>query len=378
MTLHIAECPLGIFAYGEKRKIIDSKIFQKNPKKVSEKLITIIEGNPLEEHEELIKELIEDGYNEFIFESEKITKKLRKKFEKATFKTQTPNRAGKELRNSIREIANSSEREDISKYLSEVNLEMTRKKIKEEVSEKDKIVIESINTIDELDRTINSLYEKIRDWYSIHFPELERHISDYSDYMDIVMELGKRENFTKEKLTDLGLSENDAEKIQKDAQNSIGAKLEENDIDIIKKNIEKVKGLQKVREKNSEYIENLMDKVAPNLKSLVGSLIGARLISLAGGLEDLAKMPSSTVQVLGAEKALFRSLQKGGKPPKHGVIFQHPEIRGSPEHLRGKIARALAGKLTIAARVDSVSGRYIGDSLNEELNERIETIKQSG
>jgi rRNA biogenesis protein Nop56/Nop58 len=118
-----------------------------------------------------------------------------------------------------------------------------------------------------------------------------------------------------------------------------------------------------------------MKEVAPNITALVGPTLGARLLSLAGSLEDLAKMPASTIQVLGAEKALFRALRKKGRPPKHGVIFQYPDIHTSPRWQRGKIARALAAKLAIAARVDQFSGRFIGDKLNEELKKRIEEIK---
>ena len=119
-----------------------------------------------------------------------------------------------------------------------------------------------------------------------------------------------------------------------------------------------------------------MKEVAPNVTALVGPLLGARLLSLAGSLEELAKLPASTIQVLGAEKALFRALRTGGKPPKHGVIFQFPEIRRSPRWQRGKIARALATKLAIAARVDYFTGRYIGDELKKKLMERIDEIKK--
>jgi nucleolar protein 56 len=119
-----------------------------------------------------------------------------------------------------------------------------------------------------------------------------------------------------------------------------------------------------------------MKEVAPNVTALVGPLLGARLLSLAGSLEELAKLPASTVQVLGAEKALFRALRTGGKPPKHGVIFQFAEIRRAPKWQRGKIARALATKLAIAAKVDFFTGRYIGDELKKRLYERIEEIKK--
>jgi nucleolar protein 56 len=123
-------------------------------------------------------------------------------------------------------------------------------------------------------------------------------------------------------------------------------------------------------------MDSAMDEVAPNMKALVGSLLGARLIALTGGLINLAKMPASTVQVLGAEKALFRSLKTGARPPKHGIIFQHTLIHEGKRWQRGKIARALAGKLAIAARSDAFSGNYIGDGLKASFERRIKEIQE--
>jgi len=123
-------------------------------------------------------------------------------------------------------------------------------------------------------------------------------------------------------------------------------------------------------------LDSVMDEVAPNTRALVGSLLGARLIALAGGLTNLAKLPASTVQVLGAEKALFRSLRTGTRPPKHGIIFQHSIIHEAKRWQRGKIARALAGKLTIATRIDAFGGKYVGDQLRVDLEKRIEEIKE--
>lgn len=119
-----------------------------------------------------------------------------------------------------------------------------------------------------------------------------------------------------------------------------------------------------------------MKEVAPNLRELVGSSLGARLIALTGSLEGLAKKPASTIQVLGAEKALFRSLKTGARPPKHGIIFQHQYIHNAPRWQRGKIARALAGKLSIAARVDAFHGEFVADSLKKILDKRVEDIQK--
>jgi nucleolar protein 56 len=123
-----------------------------------------------------------------------------------------------------------------------------------------------------------------------------------------------------------------------------------------------------------EYVERTTPQVAPNLSALAGSVLAARLIALAGGLESLAKKPSGTVQVLGAEDALFAHLQGNAPSPKHGVIYTHEYVRGTAREQRGSAARALAGKLSIAARVDHYSGEQRPE-LEAELDERIERIR---
>lgn len=120
----------------------------------------------------------------------------------------------------------------------------------------------------------------------------------------------------------------------------------------------------------------MMGDVAPNIGALAGPMIGARLISLAGSLKELARKPSSTIQVFGAEKALFRSLKTGADPPKHGIIYRVPEVTNAPFWQRGKIARSLAGKLSIAARIDAYSDRDAGSNLREQFISRVEEIRK--
>lgn len=145
---------------------------------------------------------------------------------------------------------------------------------------------------------------------------------------------------------------------------------------------EKIKPLKKTFKVVNDEIKSLekqinqdMDDIAPNITNITGSVIGARLISYAGGLEKLAMFPASTIQILGAEKALFRFKKEGGRPPKHGVIFQNSYINKSAKKDRGKIARILSTKLAIAARADAFTKREISDILIEELNKRIKEIK---
>ena len=135
--------------------------------------------------------------------------------------------------------------------------------------------------------------------------------------------------------------------------------------------------VQKETKKIEQQIETEMTTIAPNISHLSGSLIGARLIALAGGLQNLALMPASTIQILGAEKALFRYKKEGGKPPKHGVIYQHPLINRAPREKRGKIARTLATKIATAAKADAFTHRDISKTLKNQLEKRVQEIKNT-
>ncbi|NPA75213.1 MAG: RNA-binding protein [Euryarchaeota archaeon] len=136
-----------------------------------------------------------------------------------------------------------------------------------------------------------------------------------------------------------------------------------------------IERLTALRDYLEDSIKNRCAQLIPNLTALVGDIIAARLISYAGGLERLARMPASTIQVLGAEDKFFQHLKKGTPCPKHGIIFQVFEVRSLPPRLRGRAARALAGKLAIAARVDYYRGDFIGHKLKEEFKKRVEEIK---
>jgi nucleolar protein 56 len=216
---------------------------------------------------------------------------------------------------------------------------------------------------------------RIREWYGLHFPELDRLVEKHETYVRLVSRLERRENFTIENLRKEGLPENRSEQIAMTSAKSMGADLEEQDIVQLKLLCENTLRLYAMRQSLENYMDLVMEEVAPNIKALAGSLLGARLIAFAGGLINLAKMAASTLQILGAEKALFRSLKTGARPPKHGLIFQHPIIRDAERWQRGKMARAIAGKLSIAARTDAFSRKYIGDNLKAGLEKRIKDIQ---
>ena len=198
----------------------------------------------------------------------------------------------------------------------------------------------------------------------------------HETYSRLVVKLGRKENFTAESLEQEGLPKNKSKMIAEVAAASMGADIIEDDLAQIQYMCTGVLDLYRLRQNLENYVEDVMDEVAPNTKAVAGSLLGGRLIALAGGLMNLAKLPASTMQILGAEKALFRSLKTKAAPPKHGIIFQHPLIHDAKRWQRGKIARALAGKITIAARVDAFKGEFAGDSLNADLEKRFQEIIQ--
>jgi nucleolar protein 56 len=255
-------------------------------------------------------------------------------------------------------------------------MEMSRMKLKKATEKRDLLVIQAIQSLDDLDKTVNLFMGRIREWYGLHFPELNRLLDKHEVYAGLALRLGKRENFTAENLEKAGLREDRSSRLVKAAKTSIGARFYDTDMKQIQTMCGDVLALYDARSRLESYIGKIMEEVARNTSTLTGATLGARFIALAGGLKNLAKMPASTIQVLGAEKALFRSLTTGARPPKHGIIFQHAHIHGAKPWMRGKIARAFAGKLAIAVRTDAFSGNYIGDVLKTALLERIEEIKR--
>jgi nucleolar protein 56 len=376
MVVHVAECVLGVFAFDDEGRMLESKQFPRDAVEVVGRLVSVQMGTPTEEHRELIAELVKKGSLEFTLESELIVSRLRKEFRRTKFEVQLPNLAGGLLRTKLKKIAKEVGFKESDKLAREVTFILTRQKLRAEAAERDKLVIQSIGMLDEFDKFTNILSGLIREWYSNHFPELDRLVLEHQKYLKLILELGPRERFTQATVKSVTeLSDEDAAHIAEAAMNSLGAPFDELDIKILQGCAREVFALYEFRERVAEYIDGLMAQVAPNLRAVVGGSIGARLISLAGGLKKLSRSPASTLQVLGAEKALFRALRSRARPPKHGVIYQYPEVRGAPKWQRGKIARALAGKLSIAARVDAMSGEFIGDKLVADLKARISDIK---
>jgi len=379
LGVYVAENFTGVYAFDEEGNLIDHEPFPKDPDEIVERLLKRERGEVLEEEEVLLSRLDADVIN---FEGTKADRERLEEVFDGELVVEFPNVAGEVLRERARELAVEvgvvDSEEEYSELVYEVGMKLSKEKVRATVEERDQMIIQAINTIDDIDRILNILTDRVREWYGIHFPEINKIVKKHDDFVTLVAELGHRKNFTYDNIKEVlpEFPDHLAEKLEEAAKDSMGAEMDEKDLAAVQRIAEVARELYEIRRKTADYIDESMDDVAPNVKALVGPLIGARLIALAGGLKEMAKLPASTIQLLGAEKALFRHLTKGTKPPKHGVIFQHPLIHRSPWWQRGKIARALAGKLAIAARIDAYSGEYRGDELRRQLEQRVKEIKE--
>lgn len=369
---------VGVLAIDESGRIIDKEVFERDAAKIAEKLFALEQGRIIPEMRRLIERLKEQDYT-LMIDSPEIANIVSSEF-KINAEVKSLVSLTEKLRENMGkigvEIGFLKEPDEITSWIHEITMELSKLRIKRATEKRDLLVIQAVHSLDDLDQTLNLFASRIREWYGIHFPELGRLMDKHETYAKLVYLFGRRDNFTAERLEKEGLPKSKISQIIEAAKSSMGADLEDKDIEQLRKLSKQIIQLYELRASMEKYIEELMEEVAPNLKALAGPSLGARLIALAGGLENLAKLPASTVQVLGAEKALFRALRTGGKPPKHGVIFQHSLIFRAKKWLRGKIARALAGKLSVAARTDAFTGNYIGDKLKEELMERVREIEE--
>ncbi|KAI4460484.1 nucleolar protein 5 nucleolar protein nop5 nop58 [Holotrichia oblita] len=231
----------------------------------------------------------------------------------------------------------------------------SRAKVKFNVNRVDNMIIQSIALVDQLDKDINTFSMRIREWYSYHFPELYKIVPENYTYSKLVQLIKNRKELSEESLESLEeitMDSGKAQAILDAARSSMGMDISPVDLLNIELFASRVIALANYRKQLGEYLRSKMNDVAPNLAALIGEQVGARLISHAGSLTNLAKYPASTVQILGAEKALFRALKTRGNTPKYGLLFHSTFIGRAGTRNKGRISRYLANKCSIASRID--------------------------
>ncbi|XP_066598586.1 nucleolar protein 56 [Prorops nasuta] len=253
----------------------------------------------------------------------------------------------------------------------------SRAKVKFNVNRVDNMIIQSIALLDQLDKDINTFSMRIREWYSYHFPELVKIVPENYVYAKVAHLIKNRKELTEEKLQlleEIIMDSAKAQAILDASKSSMGMDISPVDLLNIELFAKRVVALADYRKQLAEYLRSKMADVAPNLATLIGDQVGARLIAHAGSLTNLAKYPASTVQILGAEKALFRALKTRGNTPKYGLLFHSTYIGRADTKNKGRISRYLANKCSIASRIDcfaEVPTNIFGEKLRQQVEDRL-------
>jgi len=250
-------------------------------------------------------------------------------------------------------------------------MKKARATVMQALRSRDMLLASVTRSIEDLDKSINLLGERYEDWYGIYLPELKA--EDKLQFCSATLILD-RENMDEKELAAI-LGQKRAADLVVAAKNSLGAKLSPKDHSECLSMARAIISLEKLRKDYEEYQKELANELCPNMSEVGGPDIAAKLVSHVGSLARLAVLPASAIQVLGAEKALFKHLRnKRIPPPKHGIIFQHARISSSPKAVRGKVARVLANQLCLAAKADAFSKRKISPMLIKKFDDRFAQI----
>lgn len=325
MKVYLSSNLAGCFAFDQKGKLVDYRFFPKNPEEIASRL----EAGKSREEEELAGKLLDNGYE--VVSDRRITG--------TNFQQDHPGR--KFLQESFRKLAIDlkwvSSGTELNEILSKVQVLRTKGKR----AGRDRIIMISIGILEELDKDLNNFSERLREWVGLGNPGLPREIQ------------------SNEKFAEAAMSE--------------GIDFSPEDLDAVRQFAGSVRNLFQARKSLQQFLEKACQEVIPNTSAVAGEILAARLLAQAGGLEKLSRMPSSTIQVLGAEKALFRHLKdKEFKAPKYGVLFAHPLIQKATKEKRGKIARLISAKISLASKTDYFSKTDKGASLKNELEKDVE------
>ncbi|XP_055813609.1 probable nucleolar protein 5-2 [Solanum dulcamara] len=258
------------------------------------------------------------------------------------------------VRSQLTELISGLASQDLAPMSLGLSHSLSRYKLKFSPDKVDTMIVQAISLLDDLDKELNTYAMRVREWYGWHFPELAKIVQDNILYAKAVKLMGDRTNAAKLDFSEILPEEVEAE-LKEASMISMGTEVSDLDLENIKDLCTQVLSFSEYRAQLYDYLKSRMNTIAPNLTALVGELVGARLIAHGGSLMNLAKQPGSTVQILGAEKALFRALKTKHATPKYGLIY-HASLIGqaAPKH-KGKISRSLAAKTALAIRYDALA-----------------------
>jgi nucleolar protein 56 len=244
----------------------------------------------------------------------------------------------------------------------EAAIERAEAAIEAQLSAEGRHLVQAVAYLDETHEIENRMIERLTSWFRLHAPALVDEVDDGVELARLVARHGDREAIA----------------CALDVDPGMGSALDPNEMRALEGLAASIVQQAQAREPLERFVTELAREMAPNIAQLTTPAIAARLIQHAGGLEELAKQPASTIQMLGAERAVFQHLTEDAPPPKHGVIFRHPMIHEAHPDDRGSIARAMAAKVAIAARADALTGNDIAGELEADLQARVDEIQRVG
>lgn len=258
------------------------------------------------------------------------------------------------IRGNLSSLIPGLQADDINTMNLGLSHSLSRHKLKFSPDKVDTMIIQAISLLDELDKELNTYAMRVKEWYGWHFPEMAKIINDNLAYARVILNMGYRSNAAEADLAEV-LPEEIETAIKAAAEVSMGTEITDEDLQTIQALANEVVAFTEYRQQLSSYLSSRMQAIAPNLTLLVGELVGARLIAHAGSVVNLAKAPASTIQILGAEKALFRALKTKHDTPKYGLIYHASLVGQATGKNKGKIARMLATKAALGLRIDSLA-----------------------
>merc|ERR1712137_433890 len=309
----------------------------------------------------------------------KLAKSIKEKLSTEVTSDATVQELSRGIRSQLSNLMTDVSDKDLSHMVLGLSHSLSRYKIKFSPDKVDTMIVQAIGLLDDLDKELNTYAMRVKEWYGWHFPELFKVVPDNILYAKTAKTIGIR----KHPLPDLSeaLPEELEAQVQDAAKVSMGTEISDEDMLNVRDLCTQVLEMSEYRDQLFEYLKHRMQAIAPNLTVLVGELVGARLIAHAGSLMNLAKHPSSTVQILGAEKALFRALKTKHDTPKYGLIYHAQLVGQAGTKLKGKVSRMLAAKAALATRVDAL-GEDVSADLGAEhrakLESRLRMLEQGG
>ena len=377
MKCFIVDTLSGIFALDDSNNIINFLDFNDDEQEILEFYKSLEGGVISEDLKEIFAELKNSGYNEFIFDNTKLKQLVSQEVGHDT-SLETSSLEFKNFRldlvTQLSNIGLNKSKEEIAARHKKISEQLIKTQVSQAGEQGDVAVIQIIETLDILKKSISLFSVRLREWYGLHFPELtDKVIEDNIVLARLISVLGHRNNYTEENIKkDFELNDERIRFLVENASISMGAEI---NLKTVKGYADQILSLDSYRQELEDTLDGLMETTAPNLQAIIGSLVGAKLITKAGSLKKLAYMPASRIQLLGAETALYRFLKTGKGIPKHGLIFQWNQIRGSKPWIRGKISRVVSGKIGLAAKIDYFQGDYMGNEISEDLSRKIKEIE---